>query len=196
MYKKREITNKKIVGFDLDGVIINHAPNKIKIAKSLGWELKPEETPSEIIRRILPRLTLEQLENDLYSNEAVSLISPIMCGAIKSIAHVSGKFPYFLISRRRAPQVAIKCLRSKGLWPKYFNEKNAFFVSKIEDKNIKAAELGITHYIDNEARVLENMPDVKNKILFDNLDVFSHIKDYPRVKSWAQLMKLLTEDKS
>ena len=98
--------------------------------------------------------------------------------------------PYFLVSRRKKARSAIKILKHHGLWPKYFNKNNAFFVKTPEDKNTKSIELGITHYIDDEQKVLNALVSVKNKYLFDQLNVFKN-SGYARVKSWKEVARLL-----
>ena len=183
----------KIIGFDLDGVILDHTMNKIRLAKKFGWELKPEQTPSEVIKRIIPKLVYNQFQNTLYYDPGISLLSPLMRGAKSMLAGLKNKYPYFLISRRKNPQWAIHILKSKGLWPKFFNENNAFFVMKPEDKNEIGRKLGITHYVDDELKILEKLANVENKILFDAHDLFPHVRQFERVKSWKELADLLND---
>ena len=76
----------------------------------------------------------------------------------------------------------------KGLWPKYFNESNAFFVVEPIEKNIKAKELGITHYVDDETKILNVLEDVPNKFLFDHMNVFPE-GNYAKVTSHEELAK-------
>ena len=59
-----------------------------------------------------------------------------------------------------------------------------------EDKNTKAVELGVTHYFDDEPRVLEKLVDVKNKFLFDPIDALKN-SGYARVKSWKEIARLI-----
>ncbi|MBI2446453.1 MAG: hypothetical protein HYV51_01375 [Parcubacteria group bacterium] len=186
----KNVDNKKIIGFDLDGVIINHAPVKIKLAKEFGFKLRPKETQSEIIKTLVDDLTLKQIQKCLYHDHRFFKSTPLMRGAKSGLLKLKkSNSPFFLISRRSEPEIAVTALKYYGLWPKFFNEKNVFFVAKKEDKNIKAREIGVTHYVDDETGVLEKLVDVKNRFLFDNLDAFKNIKDYNRVKSWKELMR-------
>ena len=83
--------------------------------------------------------------------------------------------------------------------PNVFERILTFFVIKPEDKNIKARELGVTHYVDDETGVLEKLVDVKNRFLFDNLGAFSaiggfasgekNIHGYTRVELWKELVE-------
>ena len=182
--------DKPIVGFDMDGVILNNANSKVKIARTLGFEIKLHHTPSEIIKTILPQVILEKLQNILYDDHKVALRTPLMRGIKKILEELSlGKIPIFLISRRKVPEVAIKILKKHSLWPKYFNEKNSFFVLHPEDKNVRAAKLGITHYIDDELKVINVLSKVPNRFLFDQFNVFKEADHYTKIGSWAEFKK-------
>ncbi|MBI2669976.1 MAG: hypothetical protein HYX20_02455 [Candidatus Yanofskybacteria bacterium] len=181
----------KIIGFDLDGVILNHTPNKLNLAKSFGWKLSPEQTHSEIIRTIMPKHALDQLKLTLYDDPEVSLKSPVTRGARSTLSEIKNKYSYFLISRRKKPEIAIRILKIKKLWPEFFNENNTFFVSKPKDKNKIGKKLGITHYVDDELRVLEKLTDIKNKILFDPYNSFPYATNFIKVKSWKELFGLI-----
>jgi len=183
--------HKKIIGFDLDGVILDHTMNKLQLARRFGWELKPEQTPSEAIRRIIPEPVLNQLQGLLYDDPKISLLSPVMRGAKNALEELRNRHPYFLISRRRNPQWAVNILKFKRLWPKFFNEKNAFFVTKPEDKNKMCLELNVTHYIDDELKILEELAGVENKILFDAHNSFPHLTRFRKVGSWKELIDLI-----
>lgn len=172
----------KIIGFDLDGVIIDHTALKLRLAAERGFGLKPEQTPSDIIKCVIPPPILDELKKALYHNPKIAYTSPLMAGAKNNLAKIKGrKIPYFLISRRKDAKVAVNLLKRRGLWPEYFNKNNSFFVLKPEDKNIKALELGITHYIDDEITVLEQLTDIKNKFLFDRFNVFKDAEHYTRI---------------
>ncbi|MDO8676692.1 MAG: hypothetical protein Q7K16_03540 [Candidatus Azambacteria bacterium] len=181
--------DKKFIGLDLDGVIINHASLKIKLAKKFGFKLRPEETPSEIMETIVGEQIFDKMQMMAFSNPKFFNFAPLMPGVKLGLASLKkNKLPFVLISRRREPSLAIASLKFHGLWPKFFNEKNAFFVVKPEDKNIKAREMGVTHYADDETGILEKLVDVKNRFLFDNLGVFQNTDGYTRVKSWKELV--------
>ena len=181
----------KIIGFDLDGVILDHTENKIKLANQFGWELTPAQTTSGIIKNIMPKSDVHKLQLALYDDPAISLRSPVMKGVKKILLQVKNKYSYFLVSRRKNPEQAIKILQLKGLWPKFFNEVNSFFVLKPIDKNRVGKKLGITHYIDDEPRVLDKLDDIKNKILFDPHNSYPHITDFVRIKSWKEFIDII-----
>jgi len=181
--------DKKFIGLDLDGVILNHAPLKIKLARKFGFKLKPEETPSEIMETIVGEQVFDKLQIMAFSDPKFFNSAPLMPGVKLALVSLKkNNLPFVLISRRRDSNIAISSLKHHGLWPKFFNEKNAFFVIKPEDKNIKAREMGVTHYADDVTGILEKMVDVKNKFLFDNLGAFENTKGCTRVKSWKELI--------
>jgi len=177
------------LGFDMDGVVINNNPLKLEFAKKLGYKLKITQTASEIIRKILSPEDLKSLQTALYHNLGVSMNADLMPGIVSLLSKIKErKIPYYLISRRAAPDIAIEYLKVKGLWPKYFNESNAFFVVEPIEKNIKAKELGITHYVDDETKILNVLEDVPNKFLFDHMNVFPE-GNYAKVTSHEELAK-------
>ena len=133
-----KINNKKIIGFDLDGVIINHAPAKIKLAKELGFKFIPRQTQSEIIKTQIDDKTLKQIQIRLYHDSRFFKSTPLMKGAKSGLMKLKkNNLPFVLISRRGEPEIAMAALKYHGLWPKFFNKNNTFFVLEPEDKNIK-----------------------------------------------------------
>ncbi len=181
----------KQFGFDMDGVIIDHTETKILLAKDFGFSLKPEETPADVIRGIIPLKKLNELKYRLYDDPVTGLLSPVMFGAREALHKITlAGFPLFLISRRKNPDMAIKLLKHHDLWPTFFNEQNAYFVASPEEKNIKAHEIGITHYTDDEVDVLRAVR-VSHSFLFDSIGVFGEGESYTRVESWQNLLSHL-----
>lgn len=187
----KQQVDKRVIGFDMDGVILDHTKTKLLLAKKFKLQIKKSETPSDLIKPLIPQSVYSKFQFNLNDDPKFRHLSLLMPGAkevLKSI--VRYKIPYFLVSRRRKPVIAIKILKYHGLWPKYFNKNNSFFVLTPEDKNAKAKELGITHYFDDQYTVLEKLVDVKNKFLFDPVDALKN-SGYARVKSWKEVAKLL-----
>lgn len=180
--------NNIIIGFDLDGVIADHTELKIRLAAKRGFKLKPEQTPSDIMKNLLPESVNAAIQRDLYHNSEISRLIPLARGVKTFLCELKKRnSPFFLISRRKNADLAIALLRIRGLWPEYFNEANAFFVAKAEDKNLRALELGVTHYIDDQPSVLNKLVCVRNKILFDKFGVFADVQFCDRVQSWREL---------
>jgi len=187
----KNTVDKKIIGFDMDGVIIDHVSNKIRSAKKFGFKITKKQTPTEIIRTLIPQPEYGKFQTYLY-NHPVNGLRPKPMPGVKKVLSVMKKsgVPFFLISRRKKHHISKILLKKNGLWPKYFNKDNTFFVDEIEDKEIKAKELGITHYIDDERKVLTALVSVKNKFLFDYLGAFPD-SEYKRISSWKEIAKLI-----
>lgn len=186
------VPSKNIIGLDLDGVILDHSMSKISIAKKLGFTINKFQTPSEIISKLLPLPVYQEFKYYLYDDPKTALSSSLIPGVgilLNKIKKLNT--PIFIISRRKNNfHIPIKLLKSHNLWPEFFNEKNVFFVLNPEDKNIKAKKLNITHFVDDEPEILAKIVDVKNKYLFDPLDVFKD-STYNRIKSLKEFSRIL-----
>ncbi|MDO8467151.1 MAG: hypothetical protein Q7S83_03385 [bacterium] len=180
----------KIIGFDMDGVIIDNTANKIRIAKKFGIDLKPEDTPADFIESVVPEDILKEIRPLLYDNPEVALSADLVLGAKEGLGKVKASgVPYFLISRRRNAELAIGLLKKHGIWPTYFNEGNAFFVHKPEEKNEHAIRLGINFYVDDQPSVLEKLTAVPEKFLFDRFGKFGELPfAHKKIASWDELL--------
>lgn len=177
------------IGLDMDGVIIDHTLPKIRLAERYGITITPEQTPSEIMKTLLPAEAWKELQHTLYSDPAVAFASPVMRGARPALRELSEKrIPFALISRRKDPEIAKTLLKRSGLWGAFFHEENTFFVSAPEDKNVRARELGVTHYLDDELKVLDALAQVPNRYLFDKYGAFGERNTYPAIHSWQEFL--------
>ena len=185
--------SKQIIGLDLDGVIVDNTQNKIKFAKKLGFDLNPEDTPADFIETVLPKDTLSELQKLLYHNPQTALQANLISGAKAGLECIKKSgIKYFLISRRKDPELAASLLKKRGLWPHYFNAENAFFVSEPEDKNMKAIDLGVNFYVDDQPSVLEKLNGVPNRFLFDRFGKFNNLPfECVRISSWEQFLSFL-----
>lgn len=182
---------KKILGFDLDGVIVDHTETKIKLAKKKGFALKKEDTPSDVIKSLIPEGLMRDIQHELYSKNSDQ---PLIDGSLKTLKKIkSGGIKYYLISRRHegaAREMAVMIMKKRGLWPEIFNEQNVFFVNSPEEKNSTAESLAITHYVDDEENVLNKMTFVEGRILFDNFNTKKETP-YKKVSSWEEISKII-----
>lgn len=186
----RKQERKKVIGFDMDGVIIDHTEHKLMLAKEKGFSLKKEETASSIFRERLPREVLREIQRSLYNDPGLASEAVLMSGAKEGLRAVRDSgIPYFLISRRRTPGIAKEILTAHGIWPEFFNDTNAFFVEEIEHKNEVAQALGVTVYIDDETRVLDALVSVENRILFDPFGVSPDSPVWRRLSSWEDILR-------
>ncbi len=181
-----------IVGFDLDGVIIDHTQNKMIIASRYGIALRPEDTHSEKMSALFSSEIYHQIQQQIYDDTDEALSAPLMKGAYSVLARLREQhIPFYLISRRKKPIHAIHLLERRELWGEYFTPENVFFVQEPEDKDLVARDLGVTHYIDDESRVLNVMPSVTDRILYDARDLFPETGTYLRVQNWSQIASRL-----
>ncbi len=184
--------DKKIIGFDMDGVILDNYDVKLKLAKRFGFDLKLGHTPSEILKTMMPHIVWEEIQKLLYDNSEIALSVPLMKGIKATLSALDEKkIPYFLISRRKIPEVAINILKKHKLWPKHFHGNNSFFVNEPRDKNNQAIKLGLTHYIDDELKVINVLSDVPNRYLFDPFNAFDKADNYTKLKSWSEFKKYI-----
>ena len=184
-----------MVGFDLDGVIIDHTENKILLAAQYGFRLDRYETASDIMRQKLPIHIYTVIQQQLYADIPLPKEPPLMDGVISAFAILQkSDIPFVLISRRRNLRAAIALLERHNMVPRYFSGDRMFFVYEPEDKNEKAREIGVTHFVDDEMGVLSVLPDVGCRILFDPHGVFVSSNEYKRVESFGEIISLLEKD--
>lgn len=181
---------KRVIGLDMDGVILDNTASKIQVAKKLGFDLTPAQAQSDIIEKILSADALHNLRQAIYDNPVMIAKADLVAGALEGLKAIKNSgHDYFLISRRKNPDLAVTALKQVGIWPEYLNESNAFFVGHAEEKNLKAIELGINIYVDDQPSVLEKLIDVKHRLLFDRFGNFGNSVIYKKkVASWQELL--------
>ena len=175
------------IGLDLDGVIIDHTSSRIKKACELGYDLKPGETSTHIIKKILVPEHYKEQQNYVYG--PASLSAPEMAGAIGHIKNLSKNHEIFVISRRNiydgGDKLGLEWLGDKGFF-EHIPKENIFFVPHDEKgaKNVVAKKLGLEIYLDDQLKILEEIPDVKTRVLFDQHNVSSPPSPYAKVINW------------
>ncbi|MDP3725584.1 MAG: hypothetical protein Q8R36_00125 [bacterium] len=190
--EKSMVSNKKVIGFDMDGVLIDFSELKRDIAALHGFPISLTETPSDIVRNIIPKIALDKIKEALFMYGPRRHSLPLMKGAKDGLEYFKKmEIPIVLISRRKLPAVAEELLKRHELWPTYFNEQNSFFVKSREEKDIVAKSQGVTHYVDDEPSVIDVLHSVKNRILFDPLSAYSNDDSYTRCISWDELKNIL-----
>ena len=190
MIKRKMGKANKIIGLDLDGVIIDHTENKLRVARDFGYVVSEKETASGIFEQKIPKEVREKIREIIYDDPVVSLTPPFMLGAEEGLRFIKETgFPYYLISRRDPKDSAMILLVKRGLWPFYFDETNTFFVSTKEEKNAKAKELEISIYIDDEPGVIEKLVSVPARFLFDNHRVYEEKEGYKKIHTWQEFLE-------
>lgn len=184
--------NKKIIlGLDLDGVILDHSLNKIELARQIGVNLSLYETPSDIMATKIEKDAYHLLEAKLYDDVRLARRTPLVPHAKESLHYIkSSGMPFVLISRRNPSDCAIISLKYHGLWPDYFDFSNTFFVSEKKDKDVKAKAIGVTHFVDDEPSVIDELKSVSQRFLFDPLLVYGDLAgDFHKIYSWDELLE-------
>lgn len=181
-----------ILGFDLDGVIIDHTQNKMLIASRYGIELSPKDTHAEHMGTHFTPELYRVIKSQLYDSTALALEAPLMAGAFATLAKLREQgIPYFLVSLQKNPMHAAHLLEERGLWGTYFTPENTLFARNADEKHALAAQIGVTHFIDDEPNILDVMISIPNRILFDARGLFPEKTDYCHVESWSELAETL-----
>ena len=184
--------NEKIIGFDLDGVILDHTANKIRLAAQYGVTLTPEETHAERMGGFFSEDIYRAIKAELYNQTDGREASPLMKGAFAGLATLrEHNVPYLLISLQQNPMFAQHLIELHGLWGTYFTQENTFFAKDGNEKSLRARDLGVTHYVDDEGNILDLMQSVSTRVLFDSFDQFPDRENFVRVTNWGELTETL-----
>ena len=180
---------KILIGFDLDGVIIDHSKVKILLAKKLGFKVSKKQIPADIMIKLLPDSVYQILKYGLYDDPKTALKAELMSGFKRFLnVLIKKNIPFLAISRRKRNfEIPVQLLKKYNLWGSdLFHSRNVYFVSGPNDKNNLGIKLGVTHFIDDEPQVLEGLTAIKNKYLFDPYKSFKK-SPYVKVTSWKEL---------
>lgn len=167
----KEENVKKRIGFDLDGVLADHAKNRRKISKNPGIKEGCREVKELIYGEI-------------------SLTADIIKGAQKAVKILEKDFELFVISRRQQ-----KHSKYAGIWLKKnfnFASKNIFFVEKDEDKARVIKKLGLDFFIDDKMSVLIHIRGGTKKFLFDEAGAYKKGR-YGGIKAVRSFEEFLEE---
>ena len=182
------------IGLDLDGVIIDHTSNRIFKSKELGYDVKPFQTPTHLIKTILAPDHYKELQAFTYGPASLSAF--VMDGATEHLGKLASENEFFIISRRNiydgGDKLGLKWLENNGIF-NFIPEKNIFFVAHDEKgaKNVMAKKLGLEVYLDDQLKILEEIPDVKTRVLFDQHNVSTPPSPYAKVVSWPEFANLV-----
>lgn len=176
------------IGFDLDGVIVDHTENKIKMAKELGFDLTPPQTPHDILKPLVSKDAYNKIQKYIYAEASLSAL-PIE-HALTTIEELSRTHSLFIISRRMSAELAWEWLRKKNVTD-FIPEKNIFFVEyNIRyAKNAVAKKVGIDLFVDDEAKILRELPAVDTRIHFDQYGTAP--SEFYQIKKWQELSAII-----
>lgn len=177
------------IGFDLDGVIIDHTENKIKKAGEFGFHLAPFQTPHDVLKPFLPRKVYHEVQTYIY-NEA-SLSAPPVEKALDIIETLAKTNSLFIISRRITAEIALAWLQKHNILS-FIPERNVFFVpyNIPYSKDIAAKKVGIGLFVDDETKILRELPSVKTRIHFNQYES-APLSEFNQIKRWQELLAII-----
>jgi phosphoglycolate phosphatase-like HAD superfamily hydrolase len=179
------------IGFDLDGVLIDHEAVKLELARAAGYTLEPWQMASDEFRLCVAAGDQKEIKSLLYGHPDHAFRSPLMSGALPLLKSLQASgVRYSLVSRRRDHAMAFHVLEHAGLRPVFFSDANTFFVPTIQGKEDVCAKLGITHYIDDERDVLAALVSVPHRYLFDPYER-TPSPSWPAVRSLEEFHRLI-----
>jgi len=180
------------IGLDLDGVIIDHRPNKLALARDFGYVLEPWQVNSNVIDRHLEPHHHETFREKLYTH--LTLSAPAMHGALEAISRLPGEVHIISARRPRSAPYAEMWLMNCGLLHQVIPKDRILFVGHPSEKRGHVERLGIEVFLDDELRVLHDLPENVHRCFFDSdglserLDVKPEIR---RVESWVAFLEAL-----
>jgi uncharacterized HAD superfamily protein len=178
------------IGFDLDGVIIDHSITIVGLAEELGYTLSPEETNSVDLKKLISNEYLEKLNEKLYADSSILKSSKFMPSAEDCLGRLSEGNNLYLLSRR-SKETGKQIMEIFGLH-RFFNPGSVYFVDSSSEKLPLAQKNSITHYIDDQPRILDGiMRPISNKYLFDQFDNLPVSSNYEKVTNLLALSKIL-----
>lgn len=186
------MNTRLIIASDLDGTLADHTRMKLHFAKEFGYALAKEEATSDIMKTKIPFEDYKKITSLIYRTGSLhASVMPHAKEAIQELIEMFG--PLYVISRRGKgieADYAIKWLHAHLIPP--LRRENIFFVEGDIDKQTVARKLGVTLYIDDKQDVLDQMPEVAHRILFDPHNNFPE-STYPRLHSWGELPDILEQ---
>jgi len=178
------------IGLDLDGVIIDHTRNKIKVAKRLGFDIRPQETVSEILENLMPSDTYRELQHCIY--DEMSMTAKPVVYAIPTIRRISQLgHTLFIISRRhKRANDALKWLKIHGVLP-FIPKRNIAFVSQDKDKVLFVRKFAVDIFLDDKVGNLSYVKKATYPVLFNDLKADINHDGYTEVRSWPEFRQLV-----
>ena len=178
------------IGLDLDGVIIDHTDNKLRLASERGFELEPWQTNSNVMHQFVPEEEYGEIRRLAY-NEATIEAEPVEM-ALESILELPGEL--YIVSARYQSSVryAQNWLDQHRIYDSIPAER-IFFCSSEAEKKQHCHRLGLQFYLDDKLKVLNSLPFSVRRTLFDNHDISKKLKPGPEIGvvfAWPEFVSL------
>ena len=185
---------KSALGFDLDGVIIDHTSNKLHKARELGYQLEPHDTASAVMKSRMALPHYREVQKHIYGPQTIT--APAIEGALETIEKLAFFCDLYIISRRDITsgmeQSAQAWLKKHGIL-EHTAEKQIFFVPHdiVGAKDEVARKFGIRVYLDDQLKILHELPSVAVRILFDPFWAETAPHPFLTIKKWQELPAIL-----
>ena len=178
------------IGLDLDGVIIDHTNNKLRLASERGFELEPWQTNSNVMHQFVPKEEYDEIRQLIY-NEATIEAVPIEM-ALESIAEMPGEL--YIVSARYKSGVrhAQDWLDRHRIYDSVPAER-IFFCSTEAEKKQHCHRLGLQLYLDDKLKVLNSLPYGVRRTLFDSHNLSKRLNLGPEIGvvfAWPEFVRL------
>lgn len=187
------------IGIDLDGVIIDHTENKIRLAREFGFNIKPEQTPGNRFKKIVGEDNYRKIQKALYGLSTES--ARPMDGALDCLSEfIANGYKLFIISARgREDQSQIYGWNWINRYLlNILDKKQIFFVEQENQKEIVCRDLKIDIYLDDKVDVLESLICVPRRYLFDPYQIRNDydLKNIQAVSSWQEFSMVVKNFKT
>lgn len=178
------------LGIDLDGVIIDHTQNKIRLAREFGFDIKPEQTPGHRLKKIVGEEYYQKIRSPLYG--PITEFAPPMGGALNHLSRlVANNYKLFIISARGKKDQSQVCGWD---WVDHhlldiLDKQQILFVEQEKQKNLVCQKLKIDVYLDDKVDVLKSLTYVSKLYLFDPYQIrhdYHDLKNIQPVSSWSE----------
>jgi beta-phosphoglucomutase-like phosphatase (HAD superfamily) len=179
------------IGLDLDGVIIDHTANKLRLAAEHGLTLEPWQTNTNVMGDYVNPDDYLSIRDQAY--QAATLEATPVAGALEAIASLQAEL--FIISARRLASVryAQSWLDQHRVYD-HIPAERIYFCSDESEKRQHCQRLGIQAYLDDKVKVLQQLPLTVRRTLLDSHDLASRLKTHEEIKivpDWTAFLQLI-----
>lgn len=178
------------IGIDFDGVIADHHPHKLQLAKALGFELEPWQLNANLLREFLSEETYRKLQRSLYGEMTID--APPVAGALETIARLPGE-PYVLSARRPENESFPRLWMKRHHLDEIIPFERVIFCEEGKGKRAHCERLGLTMFLDDKLSYLEHLPTEMQRVLFDVDGIASRLprtNDFFVATSWEEFAKI------